>query len=50
MADGILKSNWVNKHKHLVPAVVVVFFDLEWSAENWDERQAECAEVMKTLR
>eukprot|EP00041_Stephanoeca_diplocostata_P028161 m.788348 g.788348 ORF g.788348 m.788348 type:complete len:1358 (-) comp23316_c0_seq8:298-4371(-) len=47
---GILKQNWVTKHKHVVPSVVVAFFDLEWQDENWTDREASCAKVINELR
>jgi hypothetical protein len=47
---GIWKTNWINKHKNVVPAVVVVFFDLEWGAEDWEKQQAECAATINDLR
>ena len=28
--SGIIKSNWVKKHRNAVPSVVVAFFDLDW--------------------
>ena len=30
--------------------MVVLFFDLEWEAEDWDAQQARCAQVIKDLR
>lgn len=47
---GILKRNWVPKHKNVIPSVVVAFFDLEWQDENWTDREAHCAKVIDELR
>ena len=38
------------KHLHAIPAVVVLFFELEWDADNWQARQAECARTIKETR
>ena len=37
--QGIIKVNWVDKHKSEVPSVVVMFFDLEWQADDWSARE-----------
>ena len=38
------------QHKNEVPSVVVMFFDLEWQAEDWSTREAECAELINGIR
>jgi len=38
------------KHLHEVPAVVVVFFDLDWDEHMWKERQMECATRVEIVR
>lgn len=48
--SGIIKSNWVKKHRNTVPSVVVAFFDLDWQAEDWETREAECAKTINELR
>ncbi|KAI1238359.1 Trafficking protein particle complex subunit 11, partial [Lamprotornis superbus] len=40
---GILKTGWMNKHLNLVPALVVVFYELDWDEPQWKEKQLECA-------
>ncbi|XP_064613188.1 trafficking protein particle complex subunit 11-like [Liolophura sinensis] len=47
---GILKTSWMNKHLTQVPAVVVVFFDLDWDETMWKERQMECATRIEIVR
>lgn len=47
---GILKTSWMNKHLNLVPAVVVLFFDLDWDEPMWKERQMECATRVEIVR
>ncbi|XP_077995405.1 trafficking protein particle complex subunit 11-like [Glandiceps talaboti] len=47
---GILKTGWMNKHLNLVPAVVVIFFDLDWDETMWKERQMECATRVEVVR
>eukprot|EP00123_Amoebidium_parasiticum_P013280 comp21872_c0_seq1/m.31288 comp21872_c0_seq1/g.31288 ORF comp21872_c0_seq1/g.31288 comp21872_c0_seq1/m.31288 type:complete len:1149 (-) comp21872_c0_seq1:208-3654(-) len=47
---GILKNNWIYKHLHVLPAVTVVFFELEWDDPRWDERQNECSTALSNIR
>ncbi|XP_041357008.1 trafficking protein particle complex subunit 11-like [Gigantopelta aegis] len=47
---GILKKSWMSKHISLVPAVVVVFFDLDWDETMWKEKQITCASVVEVVR
>ena len=47
---GILKTGWMRKHLESIPAVVVVFFDLDWDEGQWKERQMECATKVQIVR
>ena len=47
---GILKTGWLKKHQNEVPAVVVIFFDLDWDDVMWKERQMECATRVEIVR
>ena len=47
---GILKSSWMPKHLDQVPAVVVIFFDLDWDEQLWKERQMECTTRVEIVR
>ncbi|XP_039440432.1 trafficking protein particle complex subunit 11 isoform X1 [Culex pipiens pallens] len=47
---GILKRNWMLKHLHVLPAVVVLFQDLEWNDPQWSDRQLQCASMISTLK
>lgn len=47
---GILKTGWLKKHLNEVPAVVVIFFDLDWDDLLWKERQMECATRVDIVR
>ncbi|KAK2581512.1 hypothetical protein KPH14_005173 [Odynerus spinipes] len=47
---GILKRNWMNKYLNEIPAVVVVFYDLDWSDPLWNEKKIECASRIQSLR
>ncbi|XP_035690979.1 trafficking protein particle complex subunit 11-like isoform X2 [Branchiostoma floridae] len=47
---GILKTGWMNKQLNMVPAVVVVFFDLDWDEPLWREKQMECATRVEVVR
>lgn len=47
---GILKKNWLNKHLNLVPAVIVVFYDMDWNDIQWNEKIIECASRVQSMR
>ncbi|XP_017788618.1 PREDICTED: trafficking protein particle complex subunit 11 [Habropoda laboriosa] len=47
---GILKRNWMNKYLNEIPAVVVVFYDLDWNDPQWNEKKMECASRVQSLR
>ena len=47
---GILKQRWLLKHSEEMPALVVFFFDLDWTDALWDERQLECVSKVEVIR
>lgn len=47
---GILKTNWLSKHLTEVPAVAVLFVDLDWDSPQWTEKRLECANKLEILR
>lgn len=47
---GILKKNWMLKHLHVLPAVVVLFQEIEWSDPQWSEKQLQCAALVQSLK
>lgn len=47
---GILKRNWMNKHLNELPAVVVIFYELDWDDQFWNERSIECASRVQSVR
>lgn len=47
---GILKKNWINKHLYEVPAVMVIFYDLDWNDTLWNEKIIECASRVQSMR
>ncbi|XP_053683190.1 trafficking protein particle complex subunit 11 [Sabethes cyaneus] len=47
---GILKRNWMLKHLHVLPAVVVLFQDLEWNDPQWSDKQLQCASIIQSLK
>ena len=47
---GILKTNWMKKHLKEIPAVVVMFFDLDWDEPMWKERLMACATKVEIVR
>ncbi|BHF73457.1 Trafficking protein particle complex subunit 11 [Sparganum proliferum] len=49
-AKGLLKRKWMRKHLDELPAVVAIFFDLEWDEKQWQEKLNECARRVETVR
>ncbi|TRY90082.1 hypothetical protein DNTS_031586 [Danionella cerebrum] len=47
---GIVKTGWMNKHLNLVPALVVLFYELDWDDPQWKEKQSECATKVEVVR
>ncbi|XP_026845227.1 trafficking protein particle complex subunit 11 [Drosophila persimilis] len=47
---GILKRNWMLKHLHVLPSVVVLFQDMEWNDLEWTEKQVQCAATVQALK
>eukprot|EP01135_Chromosphaera_perkinsii_P005285 Nk52_evm4s332 gene=Nk52_evmTU4s332 len=47
---GILKSNWRYKHQYVIPSILAVFVELEWSDPNWSAREATLARRLAILR
>lgn len=47
---GILKRNWMLKHLHVLPSVVVLFQDIEWNDPQWSEKQMQCASLVQSLK
>ncbi|XP_065190026.1 trafficking protein particle complex subunit 11-like [Sycon ciliatum] len=47
---GILKTHWMHKHMNLVPSVCVLFFNLDWDTETWNERVQECLSKIQCIR
>lgn len=47
---GILKRNWMNKHLNEVPAVIVIFYDLDWNDPQWNEKMIECSSKVQSVR
>ncbi|XP_076367367.1 trafficking protein particle complex subunit 11 gry isoform X1 [Tachypleus tridentatus] len=47
---GLLKSNWLHKHASEVPAVAVLFYDLDWDDLLWNEKRVDCANKLENLR
>ncbi|VDO08377.1 unnamed protein product [Rodentolepis nana] len=47
---GIIKRHWMKKHLDELPAVVIVFFDLENNEPNWSEKVKECARHVELVR
>lgn len=40
----------MNKHLNLVPALLVLFYELDWDDAVWKEKQSECATKVEIVR
>jgi hypothetical protein len=40
----------MDKHLNHAPAVVIMFYDLDWNDPQWAEKQTECASRVKSLK
>ncbi len=38
------------KHLHVLPAVVVLFQDIEWNDPQWSEKLLQCASIVQSLK
>ncbi|XP_022117292.2 trafficking protein particle complex subunit 11 [Pieris rapae] len=47
---GILKKNWIPKRISLIPAVIVIFYDMEWNDSQCNEKIIECASRVQSIR
>lgn len=47
---GILKRNWMLKHLHVLPAIVVLYQEMEWNDTQWSEKQLQCASAVQFLK
>lgn len=47
---GILRKNWFEKHLNLVPAAVILFYELDWNDSHWTEKQLDCGLQLNYLR
>ncbi|XP_021190379.2 trafficking protein particle complex subunit 11 [Helicoverpa armigera] len=47
---GVLKKNWIPKRVSLIPAVVVIFYDMDWNDPQWNEKIIECASKVQSIR
>ena len=50
LPKGVLKSKWMHKHLSVIPAAMVLFFELEWDHSRWKEKQDECAAKVQQIR
>ncbi|KAH9285024.1 Trafficking protein particle complex subunit 11 [Echinococcus granulosus] len=50
LPKGLLKRQWMKKHLEELPAVVVVFFDLEGNDRSWSDKVKECARSVELVR
>ena len=50
LPKGVLKTKWMHKHLYLTPAVVVMFYELDWDDSQWKEKQTECASKLEKVR
>uniref|UniRef100_A0A915CEK8 Trafficking protein particle complex subunit 11 n=2 Tax=Parascaris TaxID=6254 RepID=A0A915CEK8_PARUN len=49
-SKGYIKIRWMRKYVREVPAVIVVFADLNWNHPSWNEKVTECESKISSLR
>lgn len=47
---GILKRNWMAKHLRELPAVIIIFYDMDWDDPDWPEKKIECTSRVQSIR
>ncbi|KAG1672672.1 Trafficking protein particle complex subunit 11 [Nymphon striatum] len=47
---GLLKTNWFNKHLNEVPALHILYVDLNWDHPQWNDAVHQCAQRVQALR
>ena len=47
---GIFHRNWFTKHLRQIPAVVILFYELDWNDSHWTEKQLDCGLQLNYLR
>uniref|UniRef100_A0A0N5AA08 Foie-gras_1 domain-containing protein n=1 Tax=Syphacia muris TaxID=451379 RepID=A0A0N5AA08_9BILA len=47
---GFIKISWLSKYVTEVPAVIVLFADLDWNHPSWNEKVTECESKVSSLR
>ena len=40
----------MNKHIHLIPSVIVLFYELDWDDTDYKERVNDCATLLENIR
>ncbi len=50
MPNGILKANWMHKHKNLLPAVVVLMCSWEGNNPNWKESETDICMQLEVVK
>ena len=47
---GIVPAGWIRKHLNDLPSVLVLFYDLDWDAQDFEQKQTECSSRISCLR
>ncbi|VDP03561.1 unnamed protein product [Heligmosomoides polygyrus] len=47
---GILRRDWPSKYLERVPALIVLFLDLDWDHSSWNEKKTEAESKCASLR
>lgn len=47
---GILKKNWMLKHLHVLPSIIIMFMEIEWSDPKWAEKQLQISNQIQQLK
>jgi len=49
-SKGILKKNWINKYQNIIPSVIVLFTELDWTDPEIKSKTESCAQQVQALK
>lgn len=47
---GVLKTNWMKKYLEQVPALVTVFYPLDWTDPSWQEKKSQLVNMVLAIQ
>jgi len=49
-SKGILKKNWINKYQNVIPSVIVLFAELDWTDAEIQSKTETCAQQVQAMK